>query len=116
MLSFLAALVTEVAVVRWIIGWTWSASLLAGVALAPTSIAIVYTVLVDTGMNHIPLGRRMLIACFLSNLAAMVLLGLVFTKPSAWLADIRGIPHCTSGCSVARHLRLSRTCPVMCWW
>ncbi|MGC8785028.1 MAG: cation:proton antiporter [Armatimonadota bacterium] len=86
MLSFLAALVAEVAVVRWIIGWAWSASLLAGVALAPTSIAIVYTVLVDTGMNHIPLGRRMLIACFLSNLAAMVLLGLVFTKPSAWLA------------------------------
>lgn len=86
MLSFLAALVAEVAVVRWAMGWTWSASLLTGVALAPTSIAIVYTVLMDTGMNRAPLGRRMLVACFLSNLAGMVLLGLVFTKPSVWLA------------------------------
>ncbi|GIV15328.1 MAG: potassium transporter Kef [Armatimonadota bacterium] len=86
LLSFLTALVAELLLVRLMMEWTWQASLITGIALAPTSIAIVYTVLMDTGMNRAPLGRRILVACFMSNLAAMLLLGLAFTKPGIWLA------------------------------
>lgn len=84
--SFFASFAVETTVVRFWMGWTWDASLITGIALAPTSIAIVYTVLMDTGINRTPLGRRILVSCFLSNLAAMVLLGLVFAKPNGWLA------------------------------
>lgn len=82
--SFLAAFVVEGLIAFWGLGWSLKASLITGTALAPTSIAIVYTVLVDSGMNRTALGRRLLVACFLSNLAAMLTLGLVFAKPGGW--------------------------------
>lgn len=82
--SFAAAFLTEAAIVRFGLGWSSSASLLTGIALAPTSIAIVYTVLIESGMQQSDFGRKLLVACFASNLAAMAALGIVFARTSGW--------------------------------
>ncbi|MCS6831371.1 MAG: cation:proton antiporter, partial [bacterium] len=86
MVSFTAALGAEVLVIWLALGWSFQASLLAGIALAPTSIAIVYTVLIDSGTHQTPFGRKLLVTCFFSNLAAMLALGIAFARLSGWFA------------------------------
>jgi Kef-type K+ transport system membrane component KefB len=39
------------------LGWTTRASLIAGTALSTTSLAVVYAVLVETGLNTVRVGK-----------------------------------------------------------
>jgi len=63
------------------LGWGTDASLLAGVALSETSIAIVYTVLVEGGRSRTKLGTLLLSACFTTNLLASIALTVIFSEP-----------------------------------
>ena len=37
---------------RFVSGWDWNASLICGIALSTTSVAVVYAVMVETGQDH----------------------------------------------------------------
>jgi Kef-type K+ transport system membrane component KefB len=63
----------------WIMGWELQASLLAGIALSTTSVAVVYAVMIETGLNRSDLGKVILAVCFVTDLGTVVALGAFFT-------------------------------------
>lgn len=79
--SFLPVLIVVPSLLHHIGGWSWTASLLAGVALSETSVAIVYVVLVEGGKARTEIGSLVLAACFLTNLLASVALAVLFAPP-----------------------------------
>ncbi len=81
--SFLAPAVGCWAVAYYLLGWESSPALLAGIALAATSVAVVYTVMMEYGFNRTDFGKTILAACFITDLGTVVTLGLVFA-PFTW--------------------------------
>jgi glutathione-regulated potassium-efflux system ancillary protein KefC len=81
--SFLIPSIACYAAGRYLLGWDSSASLLAGIALAATSVAVVYTVMMEYGFNRTEFGKTLLAACFITDLGTVVTLGLVFS-PFTW--------------------------------
>ncbi len=76
--GFLAPFLGCAAVARWALGWDLQASLLCGVALSTTSMAVVYAVMLETGFNKTEFGRGILGACFVNDLGTVIVLGLLF--------------------------------------
>lgn len=68
---------------HYLLGWENSSALLAGIALAATSVAVVYTVMMEYGFNRVEFGKTILAACFITDLGTVVTLGLVFA-PFTW--------------------------------
>jgi Kef-type K+ transport system membrane component KefB len=66
------------------LGWTTKASLIAGTALSTTSLAVVYAVLVETGLNETRIGKLIMSACFVTDVGTAVALSAIFIKPNAW--------------------------------
>ena len=58
--------------------WTPRASWLAGVALSTTSVAVVYAVMLELGLNSTSFGKAVLAACFVNDLGTVIALGLIF--------------------------------------
>jgi len=81
--SFLAPAIGCWAVAYYLLGWGSSPALLAGIALAATSVAVVYTVMMEYGFNRTDFGKTILAACFITDLGTVVTLGLVFA-PFTW--------------------------------
>jgi glutathione-regulated potassium-efflux system ancillary protein KefC len=61
------------------LNWTLQSSLLCGVALSTTSVAVVYAVLLSTGLNKTEYGRGILGACFFNDIITVIALGLLFS-------------------------------------
>ena len=83
--SFLLPCVSVTAFAYWVVGWSLQASQVAGIALCATSVAVVYTVLVERGHNEIELGKIILAACFVTDLGSVIALGLLFARYDWWL-------------------------------
>ena len=81
--SFLAPAIGCWAAAHYLLGWENSPALLAGIALAATSVAVVYTVMMEYGFNRTDFGKTILAACFITDLGTVVTLGLVFA-PFTW--------------------------------
>src|SRR5579859_5968869 len=60
--------------------WQWHASQIAGIALSTTSVAVVYAVMVETGLNRTDLGKLILTACFVCDLGTVLALGILFAN------------------------------------
>jgi Kef-type K+ transport system membrane component KefB len=78
LIGFAAPFLGCAALARYALGWTPSASLLAGVALSTTSMAVVYAVMLETGFNRTEFGKGILGACFVNDLGTVIVLGLLF--------------------------------------
>jgi glutathione-regulated potassium-efflux system ancillary protein KefC len=81
--SFLLPAIGCWAAAHYLLGWDSSAALLAGIALAATSVAVVYTVMMEYGFNRVEFGKTILAACFITDLGTVITLGLVFA-PFTW--------------------------------
>jgi glutathione-regulated potassium-efflux system ancillary protein KefC len=81
--SFLIPSVACWAAAHYLLGWESSPAILAGIALAATSVAVVYTVMMEYGFNRTDYGKTILAACFITDLGTVVTLGLVFA-PFTW--------------------------------
>jgi Kef-type K+ transport system membrane component KefB len=66
------------AISRWGLGWTPEASWLAGIAMSTTSVAVVYAVMLEFGLNTTDYCKTVLTACFVTDLGTVVALGLIF--------------------------------------
>jgi len=62
------------------LGWQWHASQIAGIALSTTSVAVVYAVMVETGLNETDLGKLILASCFVCDLGTVGALGVLFAN------------------------------------
>ena len=78
LVGFVAPFLGCAAVAHWALGWSGQASLLAGVALSTTSMAVVYSVMLETGFNRTEFGKGILGACFINDLGTVIALGLLF--------------------------------------
>ncbi len=76
--GFLAPFLGCSAVAYSLFGWSFKASLLCGVALSTTSMAVVYAVMLETGLNKTEFGKGILGACFVNDLGTVIALGLMF--------------------------------------
>jgi len=70
---------------RFVAGWAPDSSWIAGIALSTTSVAVVYAVMVETGLNQTELGKLILAACFINDLGTVLALGLIFAGFDRWL-------------------------------
>jgi len=77
-ISFLAPFLGCTAAAYYLLGWTVPASWLAGVALSTTSVAVVYAVMLELGLNTTDFGKAILAACFITDLGTVLALGLIF--------------------------------------
>jgi Kef-type K+ transport system membrane component KefB len=66
------------AAAHYLLGWEIMPSLLAGVAMSTTSVAVVYAVMIEFGFNTTEYGKTVLAACFVTDLGTVVALGLIF--------------------------------------
>ena len=78
LVGFFAPFLGCAAVARYILGWDSQASLLCGVALSTTSMAVVYAAMLETGFNKTSFGKGILGACFINDLGTVIALGLLF--------------------------------------
>ncbi|MRR15142.1 MAG: cation:proton antiporter [Deltaproteobacteria bacterium] len=62
----------------FLIGWSLQSSLLCGIALSTTSMAVVYAVMLEYGFNKTEFGKGILGACFVNDLGTVIALGLIF--------------------------------------
>ena len=76
--GFLAPFLGCAVAARFLLHWGTQASLLAGVALSTTSMAVVYAVMLETGFNKTEFGKGILGACFINDLGTVLVLGLLF--------------------------------------
>jgi glutathione-regulated potassium-efflux system ancillary protein KefC len=79
LVSFSAPFIGCAVLAYWALDWDLRASLLAGVALSTTSMAVVYAVMLDTGLNQTAFGKGLLGACFVTDLGTVIALGLLFS-------------------------------------
>jgi len=83
--SFLAPYLGCLLAARHVLGWSWPEAQIAGIALSTTSVAVVYAVMVETGLNKTELGKIILAACFITDLGTVLALGIVFANFNIWL-------------------------------
>jgi Kef-type K+ transport system membrane component KefB len=65
--SFGCPFIVAFAACRWVAGWTGQQSEIGGLALSTTSLAVVYAVLVETGLNRSLVGKRIMSATFVTT-------------------------------------------------
>ena len=58
---------------------------IGGLALSTTSLAVVYAVLVETGLNRELVGKRLMSATFVTDIATVAGLTVLFIKPTVWI-------------------------------
>lgn len=63
---------------RFVLGWTWPGAEIAGIALSTTSVAVVYAVMIESGLNRQEIGKLILAACFVTDLGTVLALGGLF--------------------------------------
>ena len=83
--SFLVPFLGAWAFAYWVSGWDYHAALIAGIALSTTSVAVVYAVMVDTGLSSTDLGKLILAACFVTDFGTVLALGAFFADFNKWM-------------------------------
>jgi len=77
--AFFAPFFGCAAAAYYLLHWSIDASWLAGIALSTTSVAVVYAVMLEFGLNKTVYGKTVLAACFINDLATVLALGLMFS-------------------------------------
>jgi len=85
-LSFASPFVVAMLACRYAAGWDWRAAQIGGIALSTTSLAVVYAVLVETGLSATRIGQLIMSATFVTDMCTVLALSLLFIRPTWWLA------------------------------
>jgi len=73
---------------HYVSGWPWPQAQISGLSLSTTSVAVVYAVMTENGMNNTELGKIILASCFINDLGTVLVLGVLFagvTIAAMWL-------------------------------
>jgi Kef-type K+ transport system membrane component KefB len=85
LVSFAAPFVAAGLLAYYGLGWNHRQAEIAGIALSTTSLAVVYAVLVETGLNRTVIGKRIMSATFVTDLGTVAALSILFVKPTLWI-------------------------------
>ena len=83
--SFLAPFLGAFCFAYWGAGWGYSGAVICGIALSTTSVAVVYAVMVESGLSGTSLGKMILAACFVTDFGTVLALGAFFADFNIWL-------------------------------
>ena len=89
--SFLAPFLAAWGFAYAVAGWTYDASLICGIALSTTSVAVVYAVMVETGLSSTDIGKTILAACFVTDFGTVLALGGFFADFNRWMLVFIGV-------------------------
>jgi len=78
LVGFCGPFLGAAAVAHFVLHWSVRSSWLAGIALSTTSVAVVYSVMLELGLNRTEFGKGILAACFVNDLGTVIGLGLIF--------------------------------------
>jgi len=82
--SFLIPFIAAFLFTFYITGWSYKAALIAGTALSTTSLAVVYSVLVETGLTKTHIGKMLMAATFVTDMGTALALSIMFLKPTIY--------------------------------
>jgi Kef-type K+ transport system membrane component KefB len=85
LVSFFAPFAVVGTVCYYALGWNHRQAEIGGLALSTTSLAVVYAVLVETGLNRELVGKRLMSATFVTDIATVAGLTVLFLKPTLWV-------------------------------
>jgi Kef-type K+ transport system membrane component KefB len=88
--SFLAPFLVAGSIAYLALGWNLKQSEIAGIALSTTSLAVVYAVLVESGLNQELVGKRLMSATFVTDFGTAAALSILFIKPNVWIVPFIG--------------------------
>jgi Kef-type K+ transport system membrane component KefB len=91
LVSFIGPFVVAALTAYAALGWSPKASLIAGTALSTTSLAVVYAVLVETGLNETRIGKLIMSACFVTDMGTAIALSAIFVTPNGWFPLFLGV-------------------------
>jgi len=105
LVSFFAPFAVVGLVCYYALDWSRRQAEIGGLALSTTSLAVVYAVLVETGLNSELVGKRLMSATFVTDIATVTGLTLLFITPTIWVipfavvsvAMIVGLPRLATG-------------------
>ena len=80
-ISFLAPFIGVLLVTYYVASWNLTSSLIAATALSETSIAVVYSVLVETSLCKTQTGKLLMVATFITNMGTAIVLSMLFIRP-----------------------------------
>ena len=83
--SFFAPFVAAGSFAYAALDWNLKQAEIAGIALSTTSLAVVYAVLVETGLNQELVGKRLMSATFVTDFGTAAALSILFIKPNLWI-------------------------------
>ena len=87
LVGFIVPFVGCSAITYYLLHWSLPSSLLVGVALSTTSVAVVYAVMLELGFNKTAFGKAVLAACFVNDLGTVLALGFIFS-PFTWKSAV----------------------------
>ncbi len=82
--SFLVPFIMVLIYTYFVAHWSLQASLLAGTALSTTSLAVVYSVLVETGLSKTKIGKLLMSSTFITDMGTALALSIMFIKPNLY--------------------------------
>ena len=85
LVSFFAPFAVVGTVCYYALDWNHRQAEIGGLALSTTSLAVVYAVLVETGLNRELVGKRLMSATFVTDIATVAGLTVLFVKPTLWV-------------------------------
>jgi Kef-type K+ transport system membrane component KefB len=80
--SFLAPFLGVFLYTYYAANWEFNASLIAGTALSTTSLAVVYSVLVESNLSKTNIGKMIMASTFVTDMGTALALSIMFIKPS----------------------------------
>ena len=80
--SFLIPFIAAFLFTFYFAGWGYKASIIAGIALSTTSLAVVYSVLVETGLTKTQIGKLLMAATFVTDMGTALALSIMFIQPT----------------------------------
>ena len=85
LVSFFAPFAVVGLLCFYALDWSRRQAEIGGLALSTTSLAVVYAVLVETGLNRELVGKRLMSATFVTDIATVIGLTVLFIKPTLWI-------------------------------
>lgn len=82
LLGFTVPFFGVAAAAHYLLGWLAPASWIAALALSTASVSVVYTIMLDLGLNHTRLGKGLLAASYANNMFTAIAMGAILSPLS----------------------------------
>jgi len=83
--SFAGPFLGVMAYAYYVLGWSLPESQIAGIALSTTSVAVIYSVMIESGYNETELGKIIIAATFITDLGTVLALGILFANYNLYM-------------------------------